>query len=305
VDSSTNTSRVVIAGASGLIGSALARSLRADGIDVVRLVRRPARQADEREWLTDAAPLSPDVLAGAAAVIGLNGASIGRLPWTPGYKKTLRESRLQPTNTLAAALKQLDADAPPFLSGSAVGFYGSQPGKQVTESSPRGNTFLAELCVEWEGAARAAGSQCRVVHVRTAPIVHPDGVLKPLMKLTALGVGGPIGRGTQIWPWISLDDEVRAIRHLIEADVEGPVNLNGPTAASANDLGRAVAEEMRRPFWLPAPEWALRLGLGRAPVESLLTSDANVQPDVLRAAGFAFTHSTVEEATRSALRSRD
>lgn len=294
-------STVVIAGASGLIGTALADSLRADGVDVVQLVRRPARRTDEREWLTDAAPLNPDVLAGASAVVGLNGASIGRLPWTPGYRKTLRESRLRPTETLAAALKQLGPDAPAFLSGSAVGYYGSQPGIRLDETSARGDTFLAELCVEWEAAARTAGASMRIVHLRTAPIVHPDGVLKPLMRLTALGVGGPIGRGTQIWPWISLNDEVRAIRHLIDADIEGPVNLSGPAAASANDLGRAVAHEMHRPFWLRAPEWALRLGLGRAPVESLLTSDADVAPDVLRDSGFTFAHATVGAATRAVL----
>lgn len=294
-------STVVIAGASGLIGTALADSLRADGVDVVRLVRRPARGPDEREWLTGAAPLNPDVLAGASAVVGVNGASIGRLPWTPGYRKTLRASRLRPTETLAAALKSLGSDAPPFLSGSAVGYYGSQPGVELDEAGSRGDTFLAELCVEWEAAARTAGASTRVVHLRTAPIVHPDGVLKPLMRLTALGVGGPIGRGTQIWPWISLDDEVRAIRHLMDADVEGPVNLSGPTAASANDLGRAVARAMHRPFWLRAPEWALRLGLGRAPVDSLLTSDAKVVPRVLRDAGFTFRDETVEAATAAVL----
>ena len=172
---------------------------------------------------------------------------------------------------------------------------------ELDEAGSRGDTFLAELCVEWEAAARTAGGSTRVVHLRTAPIVHPDGVLKPLMRLTALGVGGPIGRGTQTWPWISLDDEVRAIRHLMDTDVEGPVNLSGPTAAAANDLGRAVAHEMRRPFWLPAPEWALRLALGAAPTESLLTSDARVIPRVLRDTGFTFREETVEAATAAAL----
>jgi len=292
---------VVVAGASGLIGSALVRSLQADGVSVVRLVRRPARSADEREWLTDASPLSPDVLAGADAVVALNGASIGRLPWTRRYRKTLRESRLRPTETLAGALRQLGDGAPPFLSGSAVGFYGSQPGVQLDESSRRGDTFLAQLCVEWEDAARHAGDSCRVVHLRTAPVVHREGVLKPLMRLTALGVGGPIGRGTQMWPWISVEDEVRAIRHLIDSDVAGAANLAGPTPASANDLGRAVAKSMHRPFWLRTPEWALKLALGSAFAESLLTSDANVVPAVLQASGFEFQHQTVQAATREAL----
>ncbi len=297
--------RVVVGGASGLIGSALADSLRADGIRVTTLVRRPAETADEVEWLTDSSPLDPAVLDGADAVVGLNGASIGRFPWTPHYKNKLLWSRITPTRALARAIRELGSGAPAFVSSSAVGYYGSAPGVQLTEKSPRGETFLADLCGEWESAALAAGEQSRVAVLRTAPIVHRRGVLKPLMLLTACGVGGPIGRGTQKWPWISVDDEVRAIRHIIDSDVAGPVNLVGPTLASANDLGFALAVRMNRPFLVRAPVWALKLVLGVDATEGLLTSDAAVVPTVLEASGFSFTHSTVQQAADAAVTARE
>jgi uncharacterized protein (TIGR01777 family) len=293
--------RVVVAGASGLIGSALVDGLRADGIRVTTLVRRPAETADEVEWLADSAPLDPAVLEGADAVVGLNGATIGRFPWTARYKNTLLWSRITPTQALARAVRELGGDAPTFVSASAVGYYGSAPGALLTEHSPRGETFLADVCGEWEAAALAAGDQARVALLRTAPIVHPKGVLKPLMLLTRFGVSGPIGRGTQKWPWISLEDEVRAIRHVIDSDVAGPVNLVGPTPASANDLGLALAMRMNRPFVLRAPVWAITLVLGADATEALLTTDAAVVPKVLHDSGFAFAHTTVQQAVDAAV----
>lgn len=293
--------RIVVAGASGLIGGALVHALRVDGFRVVRLVRREAHGPDEIEWLRSGESLSPDALAGAAAVVGLNGASIGRLPWTPAYRDTLRRSRIDSTRTLAAALRQLGDEAPRFISGSAVGFYGDRPGERLTETSGPGGTFLAELCREWEAEALAAGPAVRVALLRTAPVIHRRGVLKPLIALTRLGLGGPLGSGRQLWPWISLEDEVRAIRHLVDSDVEGPVNLTGPTAASANDIGRELARAMRRPFALPAPAWALRLGLGRDAADSLLLADARVEPRALQGSGFEFRHRTPAEAIAAAL----
>ncbi|WP_396668556.1 TIGR01777 family oxidoreductase [Microbacterium sp. R86528] len=294
-------SRVVVAGASGLVGTALVDSLRADGIDVTTLVRRPATGADEVQWLTDTESLDPDVLAGASAVVSLNGASIGRVPWTSSYRNTLLWSRIAPTRAIAQAIRALGADAPAFLSASAVGFYGSAPGVVLTERAGRGETFLADLCGEWETAALGAGDAARVALLRTAPIVHREGVLKPMIVLTKAGVSGKIGRGTQAWPWISLDDEVRAIRHVIDSEISGAVNLSGPTRATANDLGFALAVRMNRPFVLPAPVWAMKAALGSDAVESLLTSDAHVVPEVLSESGFTFTHATVDEAVAAAL----
>jgi uncharacterized protein (TIGR01777 family) len=293
-------SRVVISGASGLIGSALTASLRADGIRVVHLVRRPARHADAVEWLTGH-PFDPDVLGGAAAVVNLNGASIGRLPWGPRYRRTLLESRLQPTDTLTDALLALKSDAPPLLSASAVGYYGDQPGVHLDETAQPGDTFLAGVCVRWEREAQRGADVTRVALLRTAPILHPDAVLKPMIMLTRFGLGGPLGSGRQVWPWISLDDEVRAIRHVLESDMHGPVNLSGPQRATAGGIGRALASRMRRPYLVPAPAWALRLGLGRAAADSLLLADADVTPDALTRSGFEFRHRTAPDAIAAAI----
>ncbi len=292
--------RIVISGASGLIGRALSASLRADGIAVTTLVRHPPRSADEVHW-TPGEHLNPDVLAGAEAVIALGGASVGRLPWTPRYREELVGSRRRSTRTIASAVRALRQDAPAFVSASAVGYYGSAPGEVLTEGSPAGRTFLAKLCVVWEDEARRAGDHARVALLRTAPVIHRRGVLKPLIQLTRFGVAGPIGHGTQIWPWISLDDEVGAIRHVIDTRLDGPVNLTGPTPASADQIGRAVARSMHRPFWLRAPTWALRLALSRAATDSLLVSDADVRPAALESTGFTFSHPTAESAVAAAI----
>ncbi|MBT9606594.1 TIGR01777 family oxidoreductase [Microbacterium sp.] len=297
----SSTRRVVLSGASGLIGSALTEALRADRVEVTSLVRHEPTGPHEVQWLQDAAPLDPDVLAGADAVVCLNGATIGRFPWTPSYKSTLLWSRITPTRTLATAIRELGDDAPALVNASATGYYGSQPGEVLTEASARGEGFLADICGEWETAARGAGPRARVALLRTAPIVHERGVLKPLLLLTKLGVSGPIGRGTQVWPWITLDDEVRAIRHVIDSDLDGPVNLTGPTRATANDLGFALARRMNRPYALRAPVWGVKLALGRDATEALLTSDADVRPSVLQDDGFTFTHETVEDAVASAV----
>lgn len=294
-------SRIVVAGSSGLIGTALVHSLREDGIDVLRLVRRAPRADDEIEWRPGRAPLDPAVLEGAKAVVNLCGASIGRLPWTAGYRKELLQSRLQPTRTLAEAIRSLGPESPMFVSASAVGFYGDRPGERLTETSDAGDTFLAKLCMAWEDAAMEAGPDARVALLRTAPLIHPDGVLKPLMLLTRLGASGPLGSGWQVWPWISLEDEVGAIRHIVERGLTGPVNLSGPEPATANTIGRELARKLHRPYALPAPRWALRLGLGGDAADSLLLADAAVAPTVLCDSGFSFAHPTARAAIASAV----
>lgn len=293
--------RIVVSGSSGLIGTALVRSLEADGIEVTRLVRRAPRATAEVEWQPERLRLDPAVLAGAKAVVNLGGASIGRLPWTRSYRRTLIESRIAPTRTLARAIRTLGTEAPALVSASAVGFYGDRPGERLTEESEAGRTFLAQLCSAWEREALEAGAHARVALLRTAPLLHPEGVLKPLMLLTRLGLSGPLGSGRQIWPWISLADEVRAIRHVVDRGLTGPVNLSGPRPASANEIGRALARRMHRPYLLPAPRWALRLGLGADAADSLLLADATVVPGVLEETGFSFAHGTAEAAIADAL----
>lgn len=293
--------RIIISGASGLIGGALTASLRADGVPVAHLVRRSARGSNEIEWAPGSRPLDPECLRGARAVVNLNGASIGKLPWTRTYRETLRDSRLVPTHTLTSALRELGDDAPALVSASAVGVYGTRPGERLTEADPVGTTFLAELSAAWEAAALTAGPTAHVALIRTAPLLHPDSVLKPLIALTRLGLGGPLGGGHQMWPWISLEDEVRAIRHVIDNGLTGPVNLTGPEPASANDIGRELASQMHRPFVLPAPAWALRTALGRDAADSLLLADATVEPRALLQSGFEFRHPTAATAITAAL----
>lgn len=294
--------RVVVAGASGLIGSALVRSLTTDGVAVKRLVRREARSPDEVSWDPTSRRLDPDVLAGARAVVCLNGATLGRVPWTKRYRHDILWSRVQPTQAIAVAVRALGDDAPAFVSGSAVGYYPSAArGTVLDETSPRGEGFLADVCGEWESAAAHAGPRARVALLRTAPVVHADGVLKPLLTLTRLGLSGRLGRGTQAWPWISLDDEVRAVRHVIDAGLDGPVNLTGPECATANDLGFALAVRMDRPYLVPAPAWALRLALGADMAAALLLNDQHVVPRALLASGFSFRHETVTDAVAAAV----
>ena len=293
--------RVVISGASGLIGRELSRSLRADGHEVVELVRRTPRSSSEAEWRPGEAALDPDLLRGADAVVNLNGASIGRLPWTKVYRRTLRDSRIAPTHTLATALSALGDEAPHFLTASAVGFYGSRPAELLREGAAPGDTFLARLCVEWERTAATAGPAARVTPLRTAPLLHRSATLKPMIPLTKLGLGGPLGSGRQYWPWISLTDEVRAIRHIIDRGLTGPVNLCGPARATAGAIGCELAAQLRRPFFVPAPRTALRIALGRDAADSLLLADAQVAPDVLSASGFEWTHPTVREAIAAGL----
>lgn len=296
-----DTDRIIISGSSGLIGGALVESLRSDGIRVARLVRRAPRSADEIEWRPGEQPLDPAVIAGARAVVNFNGASIGKLPWTRRYRDVLRSSRLLPTRALASAIRRLGAEAPALVSASAVGFYGDRPGELLTESSDRGDSFLALLSAAWEREALLAGPDARVALLRTAPLLHPEGVLKPMVALTRFGLSGPLGTGRQIWPWISLDDEVRAIRHIIDHGLEGPVNLSGPEPASANEIGRTLADRLHRPFLLPAPVWALRLGLSADAADSLLLSDARVQPKALLDSGFEFSHPTAQAAIDASL----
>lgn len=282
--------RIVLAGSSGLIGSALKKELVEAGHEVRVLVRREPTDSTEKRWNPAAGELDPAHIKDADAIVSLGGVSVGRLPWTRGYKKKLRDSRLQPTETIAKTLLALgEGRVPAFISASASGFYGSEPGTVFTEKDGHaGDIYLARLCVAWEAAALQAASVTRVALLRTGPVLDHRGVLKPMILLTKLGFAGPLGRGEQVWPWISLRDEVRAIRHVIENDISGPVNLAAPVVSTANDIGRALARKMRRPFWLPAPAFALRILLGRDAADSLILCDARLEPRVLLETGFEF-----------------
>lgn len=294
--------KIVIAGASGLIGGALVDALHARGEEVVRLVRRAPSGPDEVRWSPGDEDLDPAVLDGAAAVITLNGASISKLPWTRSYRATLVTSRITPTLALGRAVRRLGTDAPAFLAASASGYYGNRPGAELDESASAGTSFLARLCASWESAAReSAGPHARIVHLRTASVVHPKAVLRPLIVLAKAGVAGPLAGGHQYWPWTSLEDEVGGILHSLDHDITGPVNLAGPEPATANELVGAVAHRLHRPYLVPVPAFALRTVLGRDAAEGLLLADARVRPKVLDDTGYAFRVRTVAEAVDRAL----
>lgn len=295
--------KVVVSGAGGLIGSALVERLRGDGDDVVRLVRRPARGADESAWDPSTGRIDRRQIASADAVVNLSGASIGRLPWTPRYKRTILESRLTTTTTLAQAIA--DSPTPPsvFVSASAAGYYGSRPGEPLDESSTPGTGFLSGVTVAWERAARGAAAATRVVLARSGIVVATDGVLKPLIPLTRLGASGPLGGGQQYWPWVSLEDEVGGIIHALRGDVSGPINLVGPAPATADTLMRGLADRLSRPYWLPAPAFAVRAALGDA-ADDLLLIDQRIAPRVLETDGYVFRHPTVSDALDAALSAR-
>lgn len=294
-------SRIVVAGASGLIGVPLVGALRSAGHDVEVLVRREPRAAGEFHWDPAAGELDPAVLEGADAVINLSGASIARIPWTTGYQRELVASRIGPTRLLAETMAGMSSPPATFLSGSAIGFYGNRPRVRLDDDSPRGDGFLADLVLAWEQAAALAPPATRVVNLRTGVVVARSGGMAPVRLLTTFLLGSRFLPGTQYWPWISLDDEVRAIRHVIDGDLAGPVNLAGPTRATANDLGFALARALNRPFLVRAPAWGMKLALGRDATEAILTADMNVVPARLEASGFVFTHPTVEDAVRVAV----
>jgi len=286
--------RVLIAGASGLIGTALTAQLRADGHTVLRLVRRRTGADDEVNWAPSARTIDFRVLGEVDAVVNLSGASVGRIPWTPGYRRTLLDSRVQPTQTLAEAMNQVATPPAVFLSGSAVGFYGDRPGERLTESSTAGEGFFPELVTAWEAAAALAPKKTRVVNLRTAVVVAREGGLAPVRVLTGLGLGSRFATGGQYWPWISLHDEVAAIRHLLTSKLSGPVNLAGPTPATSDRTTHAYARRMHRPYLLRVPEGAVKL-LGEAG-ERLLLDSAKVFPTRLEADGFEWQHRRVEQA---------
>lgn len=294
--------RVVLAGASGLIGTALAAALRDRGDEVVRLVRRHPGPGKVL-WDPASRQLDPGVLEGATAVVNLSGASIGRLPWTPGYKREILASRVDATSTLVTALTAAGVAPEVFVSASAAGFYGSRPREVLTEDSPRGTGFLSDVTAEWERTALRASDVTRVVLARSGIVAATDGVLKPLLLLTRAGVAGPLAGGHQLWPWVSLADEVGAILHVIDGSLSGPVNITGPTAASANGLMRHLAARMRRPFVLPVPGFALTTLLGDA-ARDLLLVDQHPRPTRLLDDGYVFQHTTVEQAIDAALRRR-
>ncbi|MDA3626869.1 TIGR01777 family oxidoreductase [Saccharopolyspora oryzae] len=287
--------RVVVAGSSGLIGTSLVAGLRAADHEVVRLVRRLPTAPDERGWDPETGKLDADALDGADAVVNLCGAGVGDKRWTPERKRLLVRSRLRPTAVLAEAVAE--AGVPVLANGSAVGYYGDAGPKPVTEAAPPGDDFLAEMCKRWEAATEpAANAGVRVVLLRTGLVLSPSGgLLGPLRSVFSLMLGGRLGDGTQYMPWISLDDEVAAIKFVLENPaISGPVNLTGPAPVTNAEFTKAFAEALGRPAPWVVPSFALRIVLGEFAGEALKGQRA--VPTVLESHGFSFQHPSINAA---------
>jgi hypothetical protein len=295
-------SRIAVAGASGLIGSALVRSLVADGHQVVRLVRRAVRSADEVRWDPEGQYVDAAGLIGCDAVVNLAGAGIGDHRWTDAYKRTLRDSRVLGTAALAEAVASLPEPPRVFVSGSAIGYYGETGDRAVDEEAPPGDGFLPALCVEWEEAAAAAQEAgVRTVFARTGLVVaRGGGAWGRLFPLFGAGLGGRMGDGRQYWSFISLHDEVAALRHLIDTEaLSGPFNLTAPQPLTNREITAAMGRVLHRPTLFAVPEPVLRLALGEMAGDVL--GSARVLPTRLLESGFSFAFPGIEEALRVAL----
>ncbi|WP_369199957.1 TIGR01777 family oxidoreductase [Streptomyces sp. PU-14G] len=294
--------RIAVTGSTGLIGTALTRSLRAEGHDVLRLVRRPASAADEVTWHPQDGHVDTASLVGCEAVVHLAGAGVGDRRWTEAYKRELRDSRVRGTRTLATALAAL-ADPPrTLLLSTAIGYYGDTGDRAVDETAGPGDGFLADLCQDWEAAARPAQEAgIRTVPARTGLVVaRGGGAWGRLFPLFRAGLGGRLGTGRQYWSHIALHDHVAALRFLLDrADVSGPVNLTAPRPATNREVTAAMGRVLRRPtpFAVPAP--ALRLALGEFAGDVL--GSQRVLPRRLLDAGFRFAFPDITAAIRAAL----
>ena len=296
--------RVAVSGASGLIGTALCAELAAAGDDVLRLVRRESRSPGEISW-EPSAGLDPAVLTGVDAVVHLSGAPIAAKRWTPARKAELRASRITSTRTLATAMAVAAVAPRVLVCGSAIGYYGDTGDKVVDESGGKGTGFLPDLVQDWEAAAApAAAAGVRVASIRSGVVLAAEGgMLARLMLPFRLGLGAKLGSGTQYLSWISLTDEVRAIRFVLaRPDITGPVNLTAPEPVTNAEFTKTLAKELGRPSLFSLPSPALSIALGE--LASELLASARVVPSRLLEAGFAFRDPDIRTALTTIVAAR-
>ncbi len=303
--------RIVIAGSSGLIGSALAATLAGEGHQVERLVRPGSDGGPGIPWDPAAGRIEGAALEGADAVVNLGGRGIGERRWDEVERALIRDSRVVPTRLLAQAVAGLARPPRVLVNASAVGYYGNRPGERLTEESGPGEGFFAGVCRDWEAATRpAAEAGIRVVCLRSGLVLSGEGgalgrVLAPLgprwLSPYRWGLGGWLGDGTQVWSWIALEDEVRAIVHLLASDLAGPVNLTAPDPADNKRFMKAVGRALHRPVRLPIPRFVPRLLLGRGLADATLFDSQAVYPQRLQADGFAFGQPRLADALAAAL----
>ena len=289
--------RVLVSGASGLVGTEVIRQLKEQGHEPLRLVRRKATASDEVEWNPSEGYLQPGIMETIDAVVNMAGATTGKIPWTAAYKREIVSSRIDSTRTLVNAMQTASKRPSVMVSGSASGFYGDSGDRLLSEASPKGTGFLSDLAHEWEQEALKAPTDVRVVLARTTMVMSRKlGALGRLLPLIKLGIGGPLGSGKQWWAWISLPDEAAAIIHLIKTPTaSGAFNLTAPEPATCGQIVQALAKNLKRPSLIAVPSFALKLLIGEAAVELLLCSQ-NMTADRLLATGFKFQHPTLTES---------
>ena len=288
--------KILLAGASGLIGTALIQRLR-PAHDCRLLTRSPGQ---DYTWAGTPGSVPLPAIDWADALISLNGAPLGRLPWTRQYRHQILASRVDATTAIAQAIDQAQDPPKVWLSASAVGYYGDRGEEALSEDSPAGSGFLADVTAAWELATASANQKSRVVTLRTGLVISSRGALKPLFLATRLGLGSRVGSGQAWWPWVSLSDEVGGIIHALGCQtMSGPVNLVGPTPARSDEVTRALARHMGRPYFLRLPGPVLRLALGQA-ADGLLLASQKVAPTRLEAAEYQFEHHTIAEAIADA-----
>ena len=285
--------KVLISGARGLIATELIAQLKALGHTPISLVR--SRPAGENEIFIDAKTGDFDAasMEEIDAVVNLAGATTGRIPWTKKYMREIVDSRIETTKVLVAAINQAKNKPKVLVSGSASGIYGDRGDELLTETSGRGDGFLADLAHSWEEEANRA--QTRIVNLRTTMVFSKRlGALGKLLPLIKLGIGGPLGSGKQWWAWITVEDQARAIIHLIESNESGAFNITAPEPATCEQITRGLGKALRRPTMLKVPAWAMRLLVGVAADELLLCSQ-KMSAEKLLGTGFKFNQPSLEE----------
>ena len=287
--------RVLISGAGGLVGTELTKQLRALGHEPIALVRREASGDHEISWKPGVERLDPEIMESIDAVVNLGGATTGRIPWTKNYMQTLISSRLDTTRTLVEAINASKNQPKVLVSGSASGIYGDRGDELLDETAGKGEGFLSDLASAWEAEAQKANT--RVVLARTTLVMSKKlGALGRLLPLIKAGIGGPLGSGNQWWAWISLEDEARAIIHLIDNDeTTGAYNLTAPEPATCKEMVVALGKALKRPTFFRVPSWAMRLLIGVAADELLLCSQKMTATKLL-STGFEFNHPTLKDA---------
>ncbi|MCY3927753.1 MAG: TIGR01777 family oxidoreductase [Acidobacteria bacterium] len=293
--------KVVVSGASGLIGSALVQALQESGHDCGRLIRHAPRNPGELEWRPERGLAEPKTLEGFDAVVHLAGESVAGGRWTAERRHRIRSSRIPATLRLVESLSTIERPPRVFVCASAVGYYGDRGDELLDEDSSAGSGFLASVCRDWEAAAATAATVCeRVVILRFGVVLSAAGGALPRMLMPfRLGVGGRLGSGRQYFPWIHLEDAVAAILHLL-ARGEGPVNLTAPEPVTNAELTRSLGSTLRKPALFPVPRPALLVAFGAMARETLLAS-ARVVPARLLSGGFTYRHPTLDSALRHEL----